>query len=185
MRHEIVMSDPTKRICPFCAETIEVKAKLCPHCRQWLTWKSFRHPLVMVWTHLVPTLGVWALGAVAMFSILDRIQNPKPYYSEFPDSLRIIESQMHWVQTQDGLRIFITGVITNSSPVHWKDTEFDCRFFAANGDMVDAGTGRGFMNILPKDDAAFRVSIVPTAPTNNYASFKISIDNAINAESWY
>ena len=48
----------------------------------------------MVLTHLVPTLGVWVVFMMAMFSFLDRLQNPKPYYSEFPDSLKIIESRM-------------------------------------------------------------------------------------------
>ena len=175
------MNDPEKRTCPFCAEVIKAEAKLCPRCRQWLTLKSFRHPLVMVLTHLVPTLGVWVVFMMAMFSFLDRLQNPKPYYSEFPDSLKIIESRMNWAQTEKGPCIYITGVLTNTSPVAWNGTEFDCRFFDSQGVMLDADTGHGYVTILPHDDSAFRVSLIPTAPTNGYVSFRISVGNARSA----
>lgn len=178
------MIDPQKRICPFCAETIEAKAKVCPHCRQWLTWKSFRHPLVSMLVHFVPATAVWVALIAVMFSSLDHMQNPKPYYSEFPNTLKILESQMNWVQTEKGLRVYITGVLTNTSPVAWRDAEFDCRFFDSHGVMLDADTGRGNVTILPYDDAAFRIGIVPTAPTNGYESFKIFVGNARNAKGW-
>jgi hypothetical protein len=179
------MNDPEKRTCPFCAEIIKAEAKLCPHCHQWLTLKSFRHPLVMLLVHVVPVTVVWVALAIAMISLFDNFQNPKPYYSEFPDSLKVLESRMNWAQTSDGLRIYITGVLTNTSPVTWKSTEFDCRFFDSRGVMLDAGTGQGYATILPHDDTAFRVSIIPTAPTNGYASFNISVGNARNAKGLF
>ena len=175
------MNDPEKRTCPFCTEVIKAKAKLCPHCHQWLTLKSFRHPLVMTLTHAVPFLVIWVGSTVVMFSFLDRLQNPKPYYSEFPDSLKVVDSRMNWAQTRDGLRIFITGVLTNTSPVTWREAEFDCRFFDFHGVMLDADTGHSYATILPHDDTAFRVSLIPTAPTNSYVSFRISVGNARNA----
>lgn len=181
MSRAITMNDPEKRICPFCAETIKPEAKLCPRCHQWLTLKSFRHPLVMMLTHVVPILVLWIGSTVVMFSFLDRLQNPKPYYSEFPDSLKVMESHMKWAQTSEGLRIFITGVLTNTSPVAWREVEFDCRFFDFRGVMLDADTGHGYVAILPHDDTAFRVSLIPTTPTNAYVSFRISVGNARNA----
>ncbi len=124
---------------------------------------------------------LWVGFMVVMFSFLDRLQNPKPYYSEFPDSLKVMESHMNWTQTRDGLRIYITGVLTNKSPVTWRETEFDCRFFDSHGVMLDADTGHSYAAILPHDDMAFRVSLIPTAPTNGYVSFRISVGNARNA----
>jgi hypothetical protein len=174
------MNDPEKRTCPFCAEIIKREAKLCPHCRQWLSLRSFRHPLVSLLVHGIPILVIGVTIAMAIFSFLDHIQNPKPFYSEFPDSLKIMESRMNWAQTTDGLRIFVTGVLTNTSPVNWRSVEFDCRFFDAQGAMVDAGTGSSHFTICSNDESAFRVSISPTAPTNSYASFKVSVGNARN-----
>ncbi len=179
------MNNPEKRICPLCAEIIDVKAKLCPHCRQWLTWKSFRHPMVGMLVHVLPVTVVWVVLMSVMFSNLERLQNPKPYYSEFPNSLKILESRMNWARTENGLRIYVTGVLTNTSPVTWKEAEFDCRFFDSRGMLMDAGTGHGYATILPFDDDAFRVAIIPTAPTNKYASFKISVGNARNAKGWF
>lgn len=179
------MNDPEKRICRFCAEVIKAEAKLCPHCRQWLTLKSFRHPVVMILTHAIPSLGILVAMMMALFSFSEAYQNPRPYYSEFPDSLKAGESRMNWVQTSDGLHIFITGVLINTSPITWKDIEFDCRFFDAQGVMVDAGTGYVHFTIRPNDDTAFRVSLVPVAPTNSYDSFKISVGNARNAKGWF
>src|SRR5690242_2478766 len=147
------MNDPEKRVCPFCAEVIKARAKLCPHCRQWLTLKSFRHPLVMMLTHVVPALGMWLVLTMALFSNLENFQNPKPYYSEFPDALKIVESRMNWAQTDKGPCVFLTGVLTNTSPVAWKSVEFDCRFFDAAGVLVDANTANGYFTVCSNDDA--------------------------------
>lgn len=180
-----MMNDPEKRTCPFCAEIIKPEAKVCPRCHQWLTWKSFRHPLVMVLVHVVPLTVLWIAVTAAMLSRLDSLQDPKPYYSEFPDSLKIMESHMNWAETRDGLRIYVAGVLTNTSPAAWREGEFDCRFFDAKGVMIDAYTGRGHLDVCPHGESAFRVAIVPTAPTNDYASFKISVGNARSARGLF
>lgn len=180
------MIDPEKRTCPFCAEVIKTEAKLCPHCRQWLTMKSFRHPLISLLVHGIPSAVILLGFVIIMFSMIDSLGNPRPYYSEFPDSLKILESHMNWAETGNGLRIYVTGVLTNTSPIPWRDGEFDCRFFGANGVMVDADTGYGHIDVCPHDESAFRVSIVPTARTNDYASFKVFVGNARSAKglSW-
>ena len=56
---------------------------------------------------------------------------------------------MNWAQTKDGLRIYLTGILTNQSPVAWKDVEFECRFYDANGVMVDAANP----HVFPHDSA--------------------------------
>lgn len=181
----VAMNDAEKRSCPFCAETISAKAKLCPRCRQWLSWKSFRHPLILMLTLVVPVTFLWIALGFAMLSSFSKLTNPKPLYGEFPNSLKVLESRMNWAPTENGLAIYLTGVLTNTSPVAWKDAEFDCRFFDAKGGMLDAGTGHSFFTVLPHDDVAFRVSIMPTAPTNEYYSFTISVGNAWNARSLF
>jgi hypothetical protein len=135
--------------------------------------------------HLIPMLTIWVAGTVAVFSALDCFQNPRPFYSEFPHALTVLESRLNWAETKDGLRLFITGVLTNDSPVTWGSVEFDCRFFDACGVMVDATTGRGGVTVGSHDDSAFRVSVLPIAPRNDYASLKISVGNARNTKSLF
>ena len=53
-------------------------------------------------THVVPMVILWVGFMVVMFSFLDRLQNPKPYYSEFPDSLKVMESHMNWLRPATG-----------------------------------------------------------------------------------
>jgi len=51
--------------------------------------------------------------------------------------------------------------------------------------MLDACVGRNYGTVLPCDDAAFRVVVIPVAPTNKYASFKIFVGNARNTKGWF
>jgi hypothetical protein len=104
---------------------------------------------------------------------------------DFVGSIQILESRMNWSQTSSGLRIYITGLLTNQSEHAWKDIEFDCRFFDQFGSMIDAASGRGRLVILSRDDSAFRTSIEPTRATNEYASFKISVNSARNMKAWF
>jgi predicted nucleic acid-binding Zn ribbon protein len=174
-----------KKACPFCAETINVVAKLCPRCRQWLSYRSLRHPVVGACLMGILALTLLAVMVSGVEAAFDRIFNPKPYYTEFLDSLQVMSSQMNWVQTTQGVRIYMTGVLTNQSPVPWRDPEFECRFFDTNRVMVDVANTAGRLTILPHDDRAFRLVVQPGRPTNDYASYKLSVSTARNAKGGF
>jgi hypothetical protein len=118
-----------------------------------------------------------------------RLINPRPYYDEFLGSIKVIESRMNWVEREkepsrkENL-IYITGIITNQSPVAWRQIEFECRFFDTNGIMIDAANGVAYFTVQPNDTSAFRVSVLPTAATNQYASYKIFATTARNVRGW-
>jgi hypothetical protein len=174
-----------RRTCPFCAEDIGAAAKVCPRCRQWLTWRSVRHPAVLMCLTALPLMLLLStLGAVLMKAV-NQFWNPAPYYTEFPDTLQVLESQMHWVQTKEGLRIFVTGILTNTGPTNWRGIEMDCRFYNAAGTMVDAANARPYLTIGAHDDSAFRAAVVPGVSSNEYQSFKLSVSTARNARSLF
>ena len=175
------MNAESTRICPFCAEPIKTAAKLCPHCRQWLTMRSMRNPVVSAWVVGVPMIAIFIVVGTASLNALDRMLNPKPYYTAFPQALRVLESRMNWAQTKDGLRIYLTGILTNQCPVAWTEVELECRFYDRNGVMVDAAHARPFFTIQPNDDTAFRAVVTPARETNDYHSFKLSVTTARNA----
>jgi hypothetical protein len=175
----------SKRTCPFCAEEINSAAKVCPRCRQCLTLRSFRHPATVLLVIGFPLfLVILALTWTVVRSI-SRLGNPEPHYTQFLDSIKVLDARMSWIETGNGPSIFVTDMLTNQSAQAWKDLEFECRFYDKSGAMIDAANPRAYYTVLPADDLAFRVSMVPGRVTNEYSSFRISVNNAKNAKGWF
>lgn len=168
------------RTCPWCAESIPAAARLCPRCRQWLTWRSWRHPMVNLGVGLAGLLGACLILSLTVFTALGHLINAPPFYQEHPDALAVLSSHYHWVQTKDGPRLFVTGILTNRSEFAWRDIEFECRFYDAAGQLIDAASPRSFLTIRTNDDAAFRVTVNPAAPTNAYDHFTLTVTHARN-----
>ena len=116
--------DPgSRRTCPFCAESIKQEAKVCPRCRQWLTLRSIRNPAISVWVYGFPHLVMYAVISILVLTAVNRIQNPKPDYTDYINSLRVTESHMNWAETSNGPRIYITGILTNQSSIPSHETD--------------------------------------------------------------
>lgn len=174
------MSSQENKTCPYCAEIIRAAAKRCPRCRIWLSFRSLRHPLVGFVLILPLTAAYWLMG-YGFMNHFQKMMNPPPFYSDFPESVKVLESKMNWAQTTDGRFLFVTGIVTNQSSAAWRELEFDVRFFNSTGQMIDAANGRGYFTILPGSDSAFRLSVKPLLSSNDYSSFRISVSNARSA----
>jgi hypothetical protein len=144
-----------------------------------LTWRSLRNPLVH---SLVLILPVMLGGGALLLAALDRFQQvmmPRPFYSEVPTALDVRASWLNWVETTNGARIYVTGLVTNQSDLPWRDLEFECRFFDTAGRLLDAAHGRTFMTVPARDDAAFRVAVTPGRPTPEaYHSHQVRVTTA-------
>lgn len=184
-RPEHNLDAASSRTCPFCAESIKREAKVCPRCHQWLTLRSLRNPAIAVWVYGFPHLAIYALLGMLLLTALDRIQNPKPNYTAFVTSLRVLESRMNWAETSNGPRIYVTGILTNQSEFAWRDIELECRFLDAGGQMVDAAHPHAGLTIQPHDDTAFRAVVTPSRASNDYASFRLSVSTARNTKSLF
>ena len=184
-RPEHNLDTANSRTCPFCAENIKREAKVCPRCRQWLTLRSICNPAITVWVYGLPHLAIYAVFGMLILTALNRFQNPKPDYTAFVNSLRVMESRMNWAETSSGLRLYITGVLTNQSEFAWRDIELECRFFDAKGQLVDAAHPHAGLTIQPHDDTAFRAVVTPSRVTNDYSSFRLSVSTARNTKSLF
>lgn len=158
---------------------------MCPRCRQWLTLRSIRNPAIAVWVYGFPHLVIYGLMAMLLLTAINRFQNPRPDYTEFVNSLRVMESHMNWAETSNGPRIYITGILTNQSDIAWRDIELECRFLDTNGVLVDAAHPNVRLTIQPHDDSAFRAVVTPSRPTNDYASFRLSVTTARNTKGFF
>jgi uncharacterized protein YcfL len=179
------MNPDNKIICPCCAESINASAKLCPRCRQWLTIRSFRHPLIAFAVGLGSLLTLFVAGVLLIVACIKHFSNPEPYYTAHLDSIKIIESKMNIVETSNGFRVYVTGILTNESEIAWRQIEFDCRFYDNNGVMIDAANGYSLLTVQPHDDSAFRVVVQPGRSTNDYSSCKIFVSTARNTKSLF
>jgi hypothetical protein len=179
------MNTGPNRTCPFCAEAISDAAKVCPRCRQWLTRRSLRHPVTAAFILGIPVSLSLLVMVTVLLNKFDRAINPRPYYTECPGSLRVIDSRMNWAQASDGPLIYLVGVITNQSQVAWKEVEFECRLFNGQGVMIDAASTHTGVTIEPNDDSGFRLIVRPSRATNEYASYKISVSTARNRKALF
>jgi hypothetical protein len=170
------MNPHPEKQCPFCAEYIKAAAKVCPRCRQWLSMRSFRHPLVGTTMGLVLLM----LTAAGFLGMMHRLVISPPNYTDSPAALQIIQSQMFFKDATNGPHIYITGILSNQSQTAWRDIEFECRFWGTNGDLTDAYNARCAMTILPNDDGAFRVAVIPIKDAGDYANMKLTVSNAKN-----
>jgi hypothetical protein len=184
-RLEHNLDTTNSRTCPFCAESIKREAKVCPRCRQWLTLRSIRNPAISVWIYGLPHLAIYALVGMLILTALNRLQNPKPDYTAFVNSLRVTESRMNWAETSSGLHIYVTGILTNQSEFAWRDIELECRFLDTNGQLVDAAHPHVALTIQPHDDTAFRAVVTPSHATNDYASFRLLVSTARNTKGLF
>lgn len=175
--------NPTSKACPFCAETVPAAARICPRCRQWLSYRSLRHPVVSLFVVGLPAMLCFLGFGYVMLQFLAHYTNPPPYYFEHPGSIRVLESRINWVEAKDGSRIYVTGLITNQSLLPWKDLEFDCRFFNAEGVMIDACDGRSSFTIQPATESAFRVIVKPAQSATDYKTHRITVGTARNLKS--
>lgn len=178
------MNASSTRTCPFCAESISAAARVCPRCRQWLKRRSWRNPEVRNAVGAVLCLAALAALGGAGITALDRLFNPRPYYSEMPDALQVLETHMNWVQTTNNVFVYVTGLLTNRSAVAWKDVEFECRFYGPDGSMVDADHELDLLTVRPYDDAAFRVRIIPCRPASDYRGVKVWVTWARTARGF-
>ncbi len=123
-----------------------------------------------------------AIGFVGL-KAFTRVWNPGPYYTDYSNALEILQSRINWVETSNGPRVYVTGILTNRSPIAWSGVEFECRFYNAEGNMVDVGNARGYLTVQPWDDSAFRAGVEPLMGSNDYRSFSISVSTARNSRS--
>jgi hypothetical protein len=60
--------------------------------------------------------------------------------------------------------------------------EFECRFFDAKGQLVDAYHPGAYTTVQPHEETGFRVVVTPSRATNDYASYRVSVSTADNTK---
>ncbi|HEY3760486.1 MAG TPA: FxLYD domain-containing protein [Verrucomicrobiae bacterium] len=174
---------PTKT-CPLCAEPVNAAAKVCPHCRHWLKKWSIPSPYFSG----IVAMTVWILAMVALMAFMEKAFGPKTDFAEYHDQISVLNSQFSQQMRESNLWNTVVGTLTNSSKASWKDVEVEAQFFNKSGTMIDAITVKdnyiGIV-ILPHGEAAFKIDGRAVCPAIDYATNKLYVRWAKDANSLF
>ncbi len=142
--------------CPYCFEETKPAAKVCPHCRNWLSIFSLRNPVV----GMVVVYMLFLIFIIGFLTFTKQLMNPGRDFSPYRDSISVVESRMNFQADQFGQAIYVVGVLTNKSELAWKNPQLDLRFYNQSGTLIDAASATVVGVIDPNGELAFRVKIV-------------------------
>lgn len=169
------------KACPYCAEQVSSNAKICPHCRQWLSAYSLRNPALAV--ILSCTFGLICVIGVLIF--FQRLTNQGRDFSPYRNSISVVESRMRLQADEKSPFVNVVVVLTNKSELAWKDVQMDLRFYNAAGTLIDAVAYVSRGEIYPNGELAFRIKNPPNHPLSDYDSYKIFVRSARDARAHF
>ena len=169
------------KVCPLCAESIKIAAKVCPHCRHWQKKWSMENPLVRGTLVTLPLVLVWVGGVFFVARLFDRGRD----FAEYRDQIVAIASTMSFNPTEKVPTISTVGTLKNNSTYSWKEVQIEVQYFDKDGKLIDTKSGRDFDDaLLPNGERAFRLRTPADKPAANYASHKVFVRYAKDARAW-
>lgn len=165
--------------CPYCQESVQPFAKMCPHCRKWLQgpWR---------W---LGKLGAVAGALAFLFPLYFILRMPTRWQAEeftkHQAQLEIFDTKMDPPGEEAGSTVNILGRIKNGSDVTWDNPYFEVHCFNRKGELIDThSTYDSGLILVPNTVHAFRVSFTSRRPASEIASFRVFLRHARDAKRW-
>ena len=176
-------TDQTK-VCPQCAETIKVAAKVCPYCRYWQKRWSLQNPQVGMALCIAVSLAV--LSCCGIF--FDRMFGSKEQFATYRDKISVVASQFSHRVNQSNLMNTVVGTLTNRSSITWKEVGVEAQFLDKSGKEIDAITVKAddYRNvvILSHAEVAFKIEGIAARPESDYDTYKVTVRWAKDSDAW-
>jgi len=94
--------------------------------------------------------------------------------SNYREKLVIIESKMHFSQSEKGSFVSVVGRLKNNTNIPWKYPCIQAQFFNSSGDLVDSVSDNGYGLIIPPhSEASFRVRGEADKGKDQYIKHKV------------
>jgi hypothetical protein len=173
------------KVCPLCAETIKVTAKVCPHCRSWQKKWSLQNPQVVatLWVSL------WMVTFACLFAVVEKGFGPKEQFAIYRNEIGVIDSQFSQRIANSNLMVTVVGTLTNHSDIGWKDIGVEAQFFDKSGKMIDAITVNANdyhgVVILPHAEVAFKIEGRASHSAADYETNKLNVRWAKDVDDWF
>jgi len=166
------------KVCPLCAETIKVAARVCPYCRK------VQRSIFFATAHDVLPI-VTALLFVGIVILLLNIFAYGRDFSSSKDKITVLSSQLAIEATHDYTNVVVAGVLTNASDYSWILNRFEVRFFNTDGALIDADSSGSGITILPHAEASFRLTLYSRKSIPESSSHKVLVSSASEPGIWF
>lgn len=175
-------NDQTK-VCPLCAETIKVAAKLCPFCQSRQSrFTLLEGEIVGAVVGLILLVALTVLGS-RLFPDEPPDSDFARHRAELPVGRTIVESV--------GMkpRFWLTGYVTNTGNRPWRVHEMEVRFLDSQGNLLDVqhpdfNKTQAFV-VQPNQEHAFRIQLDSLIPTNSRAVHIVRVQTATDGRRSY
>ena len=176
--YDLIMSEmDSTRICPQCAETIKVAAKVCPYCgKAKIRWYLLDAKEWLALFFIIVLIGLFCLAV----KLLSAGRN----FVASRDKITVLSSAVAMLAESWSTNLVVTGLMTNASDYAWADVDFDVRFLDASGKLVEAGSGADSFTVLPHSDHGFCLHLYPLKRMPDYATFLVVARSARDPDDW-
>jgi hypothetical protein len=168
------------KVCPLCAETIKVMAKVCPHCRYWQPRKwSLNNPVFMQsLASLFVALAIFG-AIIGLCYFLENLLGSKRDFAPYRNQIGVVSSEVSFKMSGSNLTVFVVGVLTNKTEFSWKNIGLEAQLFDKNGKLIDViqasdNTYNGVI-ILPHSEAGFKIQSKATKEESDYATHEVIV----------
>ena len=153
-----------------------VVAKICPHCRNWLSKYSLRNPAVGIGIFCLFVL----IAFVGLLHAVNQLMNPGRDFLPYRDTISVVESRMNLKPDEYSDAFYVVTVLTNKGELAWKNPQLDLRFYNKSGILIDAIPCVGNGVIYPNGELAVRTKTRPSRPISEYDSCKVLVRSAVD-----
>ena len=164
------------KVCPLCAETIKVAAKICPFCRSRQSrFTVLKGELAGAFFVIVVLGGLIALGSLLPSDESD--STPSNDFIRHRDELAVVRTTLETIEMPE--QFWLSGFVTNKGVRPWRVLGLEARFLDAQGNMLEV-QHREFDKInafvvQPNTEHGFRIRLykIPNSATGVVQSIRV------------
>ncbi len=125
------------------------------------------------------------LMLVAYYFLRSTFDHNKNEFEKYRSLVVVQDSKIHYAKEGDNNFVSTIGVIKNNSDKKWKELRFEVQYFNQSGALIDTQSDSDYsLVLLPNTEHAFRVRESADKPEAEYASHKVFIRGARDADNW-
>mgnify|MGYP000895090205 CR=1 FL=1 len=171
-------AERTEKLCRYCYEPLDPRAKRCPHCRIQQTRLAWLlHPAVLALLMFSPLVFMVATGA-----FVHQKFGPGKDFSRYRHQLVAVETRMEPGRKDESTVLLVTGKLENRSRIPWEEIETECRFLDADGKLIDVNNDYHSLSVQPGENRSFAITHFPYLPVADYAACEVEVRWATQAE---